>query len=100
MSIATLNDRSADRASARPRRRSAAKAEGRRPGGRVKASLLLSDELDFRLSTIARSQKLDKSALASQLLDAGLRRYALDAVLRQHAGAPVEVNDRPDPAGE
>jgi hypothetical protein len=79
---------------AKPRRnRTAAKAVVRKSGradGRTKATLLLPDSVDFRLTTIAKSQKIDRSTLASQLIDAGLRRYALDAALREHAGGDGE----------
>jgi hypothetical protein len=71
------------------RGRTAAKATDRktaRADGKVKATLLLTDSVDFRLTTIAASLKSDRSTLATQLIDAGLRRFALDAALRQHAG--------------
>lgn len=57
-----------------------------RADGRVAATLVLTESVDFRLSTIAKSLKVDRSTLAVYLLDAGLRRYALDAALRQHVG--------------
>ena len=83
------------------RSRTAAKTADRkaaRMDGRIKATLLLSESVDFRLTTIAASQRTDRSTLATQLIDAGLRRFALDAALRQHAGgdAVPEV----DRAGE
>ena len=78
----------------RLRRRHAAAAQPAKPAerksartdGRTKATLLLPDSVDFRLTTIAASLKSDRSTLAAQLIDAGLRRFALDAALRQHAG--------------
>lgn len=73
--------RTRKRASAKTTDRKAARADGR-----IKATLLLSGSVDFRLTTIAASQKMDRSTLATQLIDAGLRRYTLDAALRQHAG--------------
>lgn len=66
-----------------------------RADGRIAATLLLSESVDFRLTTIAKSQKCDRSTLATQLLDAGLRRYGLDAALRQHFGTadpPAEAD--------
>lgn len=83
------------------RTRSSAKTTDRKSGrtdGRTKATLLLSDSVDFRLSTIAASLKTDRSTLATQLIDAGLRRFALDAALRQHAGE--EGVKEPERAGE
>jgi hypothetical protein len=62
-----------------------------RADGRIAATLLLPDSVDFRLSTIAKSLKSDRSTLAAQLIDAGLRRYALDAALRQHFGSDGET---------
>src|SRR5450631_3614593 len=83
----------ADPAASKPRRsRGAVKTAERksaRSDGRTKATLLLSDSVDFRLTTIAASLKSDRSTLATQLIDAGLRRFALDAALRQHAGNEV-----------
>lgn len=58
-----------------------------RTDGRTKATLLLPDSVDFRLTSIAASLKTDRSTLAAQLIDTGLRRFALDAALRQHVGA-------------
>ena len=87
---------------AKPRRsRSSAKASDRksaRADGRTKATLLLPDSVDFRLTTIAASLKTDRSTLAAQLIDAGLRRFALDAALRQHA--EKEPAREEDGAGE
>lgn len=81
-------------------KRTAAKPSDRKAGrmdGRTKATLLLPESVDLRLSTIAKSQRMDRSTLAAQLLDAGLRRYALDAALRQHSGDAGAEADR---AGE
>lgn len=91
-----------DASVAKPRRaRTAAKATDRkaaRTDGRTKATLLLPDSVDFRLTTIAASLKSDRSTLAAQLIDAGLRRFALDAALRQHAGSEGAAEG--DGAGE
>jgi hypothetical protein len=96
-----MSDNPPDASPARPRRsRAAAKPTDRksaRADGRTKATLLLPDSVDFRLTTIAASQKSDRSTLAAQLIDAGLRRFALDAALRQHAGG--EMPAEPERAG-
>lgn len=88
-----MSDHSPDASAVKSRRtRMVAKAPDRksaRTDGRTKATLLLPDSVDFRLTTIAASLKVDRSTLASQLIDAGLRRFALDAALRQHAGGEV-----------
>jgi hypothetical protein len=71
------------------RARASAKTDVPKKGrvdGRIAATLVLSESVDFRLTTIAKSLKVDRSTLAVYLLDAGLRRYALDAALRQHLG--------------
>src|SRR3954453_19545087 len=89
-----MPDHAPDASSAKPRRsRAAVKPTDRksaRADGRTKATLLLPDSVDFRLTTIAASLKSDRSTLAAQLIDAGLRRYALDAALREHAGGDGE----------
>jgi len=69
-----------------------------RTDGRIAATLLLPESVDFRLTTIAKSLKSDRSTLAAQLIDAGLRRYALDAALRQHVGG--DAAPEPERAGE
>ena len=85
----------ADQAALKPRRmRPSAKTDTQKKGradGRIAATLVLTESVDFRLSTIAKSLKVDRSTLAVYLLDAGLRRYALDAALRQHAGGSDAV---------
>jgi hypothetical protein len=69
-----------------------------RTDGRTKATLLLPDSVDFRLTSIAASLKTDRSTLAAQLIDTGLRRFALDAALRQHVGS--EATSDASGAGE
>lgn len=69
-----------------------------RADGRSKVTLLLPDSVDFRLTAIAASQKSDRSTLAAQLIDTGLRRFALDAALRQHTGNDAATE--PERAGE
>src|SRR5207237_599993 len=97
-----MSDPLPDVAPAKPRRsRSSVKPVDRksaRTDGRTKATLLLPDSVDFRLTTIAASLKSDRSTLAAQLIDAGLRRFALDAALRQHAGG--EAAAEPEGQGE
>ncbi len=80
------------RGTAKPSDRKSARADGR-----TKATLLLPDTVDFRLTAIAASLKSDRSTLAAQLIDAGLRRFALDAALRQHAGEAAEQERAGEP---
>lgn len=92
-----------DPTSAKLRKRPSARAADRKPArrdGRVRATLLLDEQLDFRLTTIAASLKGDRSTLAAQLIDQGLRRYALDAALRQHHGAGQGEEPPPATGGE
>lgn len=94
-----MSDHQADAISAKRRIRTTTKSQDQKKGrvdGRIAATLLLPDSVDFRLTTIAKSQKTDRSTLAAQLIDAGLRRFALDAALRQYAGDATEQ----DRAGE
>jgi hypothetical protein len=70
---------------ARPQRRTAAPKQGRKAPDRIKATIVMSGSVDFRLSSIAASLRMDRSQLAAKLIDEGLRRYSLDAVLRQFA---------------
>ncbi len=97
-----MSEPSADPSNPKSRKpRNSVKTVERKAGrtdGRTKATLLLPDSVDFRLTTIAASLKSDRSSLATQLLDAGLRRFALDAALRQHGG--IESASEPDRAGE
>jgi hypothetical protein len=85
-----MTDHLPDAPASKPRRgRAAAKPNDQkkvRADGRIAATLLLSESVDFRLTTIAKSLKCDRSTLATQLIDTGLRRYSLDAALRQHLG--------------
>jgi hypothetical protein len=68
---------------ARPQRRTAAPKQGRKAPDRIKATIVMSGSVDFRLGAVAAHLKLDRSSLAAKLIDEGLRRYALDSVLRQ-----------------
>jgi hypothetical protein len=85
--------RSRKRIAAQPAERKTTKPA--RKDGRVKSTLLLAEDLDFRLTTIAASLKTDRSQLAAQLLDAGLRRYGLDDALRKFAGIEASKATRP-----
>src|SRR5262249_49092453 len=57
----------------------------RKSASRVKATLVMEASVDFRLRSIAASLRMDRSQLAAELIDEGLSRYSLDAVLRQFA---------------
>lgn len=70
---------------ARPAKRTAAKKLAPKSADRVKATIVMSPGVDFRLGAVAAHLQLDRSALAAKLIDEGLRRYSLDSVLRQFA---------------
>lgn len=69
----------------RPAKRTAAKKQATKSADRVKATIVMSPGVDFRLGAVAAHLQLDRSALAAKLIDEGLRRYSLDSVLRQFA---------------
>jgi hypothetical protein len=78
---------------ARPPKRTAPRKQAPKSADRVKSTIVMSGSVDFRLGAIAASLRMDRSALAAKLIDEGLRRYALDGVLRQ-------FNDRQEAAGD
>jgi hypothetical protein len=56
-----------------------------RAGRRVKRTFVLSEELDIRISAVAKAQgKNDRSELVNELLDQGLRRFRIDQALRMY----------------
>jgi hypothetical protein len=78
---------------AQPSKRRAANTAARKSADRVKSTIVMSGSVDFRLGAIAASLRVDRSALAAKLIDEGLKRYSLDAVLRQ-------FSDRQESAGD
>jgi hypothetical protein len=64
-------------ASAKPRKRTAAKAPARQSSDKVKVSLVLSADVDFKLSVHAAALRLDRSALANQVLGEALKRFVV-----------------------
>ena len=50
------------------------------------------EELDVRLCAVARSERMPKRSFLAKIVDAGLRRYALDQALR-NALAPAQSED-------
>jgi hypothetical protein len=82
----------------KPQRRASALRQSRKASIRVKCTIVMDGGIDFRLGSIASHLKIDRSALAAKLIDEGLRRYALDGVLRQFSdrqSQSAEIN----PAG-
>ena len=78
---------------AQPSKRRAANTAARKSADRVKSTIVMSGSVDFRLGAIAASLRVDRSALAAKLIDEGLRRYALDGVLRQFSDRPSSAGD-------
>lgn len=74
--------------SPKPRKRPAAKAHQRQAADKVKVSIVLTADMDFRLSVAAAALRLDRSALVGQIL-------AESPTIRRFV-----VQDRAKPAGE
>ena len=74
--------------SAKPRKRPAAKAHSRPSSDKVKVSIVLSADMDFRLSVASAALRMDRSALVNQILaeSPSIRRFV--------------IQDRAKPAGE
>jgi hypothetical protein len=68
---------------ARTAKRTSPRKQAPKSADRDKSTIVMSGSEDFRLGAIAASLRMDRSALAAKLIDEGLRRYALDGVLRQ-----------------
>lgn len=62
---------------AKPRRRTAAKASARPAATKVKATLLLSEEASQRLGVHATMLGVDRSALVDELIRTHLRRFRI-----------------------
>ena len=63
--------------SAKPRKRMAAKASARPSPDKVKVSIVLSTDVDFKLSVHAAALRIDRSALVNQVLADALKRYVV-----------------------
>jgi hypothetical protein len=79
--------------SVKPQRRASAPRQSRKATMRVKCTIVMDGGIDFRLGAIASHLKIDRSALAAKLIDEGLRRYALDGVLRQFSDRQSETSE-------
>lgn len=80
-----------DLGSAKSRKSKVAKAPSRKTS-KVKVSLMLTEDVDFRLTVHAAAMRLDRSALANQLLDAALKRF----VVQDRGRAEAEGEDFPE----
>ena len=74
--------------SAKPRKRLGAKASPRTSPEKLKVSIVLSAEVDFKLSVASAALRMDRSALVNQIL-------AESPTLRRFV-----VQDRAKPSGE
>lgn len=63
----------------KPRRRQSSKAQARPSADRVKVSIVLTSDVDFKLSVAAAALRMDRSALVNKLLgeSATLRRFVV-----------------------
>ena len=66
-----------DPQSGKTRKTKTAKLPSRKSTSKVKVTLMLTDDVDFRLTVHAAALRLDRSALANQLLDAALKRFVV-----------------------
>jgi hypothetical protein len=62
--------------SAKSRKSKVAKSPSRKTN-KIKVSLMLTEDVDFRLTVHSAAVRLDRSALANQLLDAALKRFVV-----------------------
>ena len=77
--------------SGKPRRGKVAKAPTRKTS-KLKVSLMLTEDVDFRLTVHAAAMRMDRSALANQLLDAGLKRF----VVQDRGRGETDGDDLPE----
>lgn len=77
--------------SPKSRKSKVAKAPSRKTS-KVKVSLMLTEDVDFRLTVHAAAMRLDRSALTNQLLDAALKRF----VVQDRGRAEAEGDDLPE----
>ena len=74
-----------DPQSGKGKRSKSSKVPSRKSTTKVKVSLMLTEDVDFRLTVHAAALRTDRSALANQLLDSGLKRFVV-----QDRGRPEE----------
>jgi hypothetical protein len=82
-----------DPQSGKSRKNKPAKLPSRKSTAKVKVSLMLTDDVDFRLTVHAAALKLDRSALANQLLDAALKRFVVQDRGRTEDGRSVDAEE-------
>jgi hypothetical protein len=58
-------------------RKSRATKTPSRKAAKLKVSLMLTEDVDFRLTVHAAAMKLDRSELVNQILDGALKRYVV-----------------------
>ena len=63
-----MNDDADEMISAKRRKRTAAKASVRPAADKVKVSIVLAAEVDFKLSVASAALRMDRSALVNQIL--------------------------------
>jgi hypothetical protein len=63
-------------------KRVTAPKQRQKTGDRVKTTIVMDSDLDFRLGANAEFQKMDRSSLAAKLIDQGLRALSFDKHLR------------------
>ncbi len=88
-----------DAVPAKPKKNRGAKAQSSKAAERVKVSLVLSAEVDFRLSVHAAAQRIDRSGLANQILADALKRYRVQDLGGTDRAKSPDMAIGGDPAG-
>lgn len=70
-------DAHAEESQAAKGRKSRAPRTPARKAAKLKVSLMLTEDVDFRLTVHAAAMKLDRSELVNQILDGALKRYVV-----------------------
>jgi len=68
-------------------RRSRAPKASAKKAAKLKVSLMLTEDIDFRLTVHAAAMKLDRSELVNQILDGALKRFVVQDRGRGDAAA-------------
>jgi hypothetical protein len=74
-------------------RKSRASKTHSRKAAKLKVSLMLTEDIDFRLTVHAAAMKLDRSELVNQILDGALKRYVVQDRGQDKGRTDVIVDD-------
>jgi hypothetical protein len=74
-------------------RKSRAPKAPSRKAAKLKVSLMLTEDVDFRLTVHAAAMKLDRSELVNQILDGALKRYVVQDRGQDKGRGEVVIDD-------